>query len=116
MSCNSASVKRSPSRPDVSIAVCIPRALQRRKICVTNFRCTIGSPPESVIPPPLSLSTLVYLPICRIACETGTGWPFRLCQVSGLWQNWQRRRQPVRKPTKRKPGPSTVLPTSYECT
>ena len=96
--------------------VCSPSSLQRRKIRVTNGRCTIGSPPESVMPPLLILSTCAYLPICRIARETVTGWPLYLCQVSGLWQYWQRSRQPVRKATKRMPGPSTVLPTSYECT
>ena len=115
MSCNSWSLNRSPSRPAVSIAVCSPSALQRRKICVTNAFCTIGSPPESVTPP-LILRTLAYLPIWRIARETGTGWPLCLCQVSGLWQNLQRSGQPVRNATKRMPGPSTVVPTSYECT
>ena len=68
------------------------------------------------MPPLLILSTCAYLPICCIARDTVTGWPLCLCQVSGLWQYWQRSRQPVRKPTKRRPGPSTVLPTSYECT
>jgi hypothetical protein len=81
-----------------------------------NGRCTIGSPPDRVIPPLLIFSTLAYLPIVVIAFETVTGWPLRLCQVSGLWQYWQRSRQPVRKATKRRPGPSTVLPTSYEWT
>ena len=47
-----------------------------------------------------------------MARETVTGWPLCLCQVSGLWQYWQRNRQPVRKATNRNPGPSTVLPTS----
>ena len=68
------------------------------------------------MPPPLIFSTFAYLPITSIARATVTGWPLRLCQVSGLWQYWQRSRQPLRKATKRRPGPSTVLPTSYECT
>ena len=96
--------------------VCSPSSLQRRKIRSTNGFCTIGSPPDSVMPPLLILSTCAYLPICCIARDTVTGRPLCLCQVSGLWQYWQRSRQPVRKPTKRRPGPSTVLPTSYECT
>ena len=117
MSIRSSSVSRSPSRPDVSMQVCRPSSLQRRKIRVTNGRCTIGSPPEIVMPPLLIFSTLrvlADLPASR--ATTVTGWPLCLCQVSGLWQYWQRSRQPVRKATKRMPGPSTVLPTSYECT
>ena len=53
--------------------VCRPSSLQRRKIRVANGRCTIGSPPDSVMPPLLILSTWAYLPICCIARETVTG-------------------------------------------
>ena len=97
----------------MSRQVCRPSSLQRRKIRVTNGRCTIGSPPDSVMPPLLILSTLrVLADLLHRLRDTVTGWPLRLCQVSGLWQYWQRSRQPVRKATKRRPGPSTVLPTS----
>ncbi len=34
--------------------------------------------------------------------------PSFTCQVSGLWQYWQRKWHPVRKPTNRMPGPSSV--------
>ena len=64
------------------------------------------------MPPLLILSTCAYLPICCIARDTLNGLPLRLCQVSGLWQYWHRSKQPVRKATNRKPGPSTVLPSS----
>ncbi len=91
MSISSESVNVSPSRPDVSMQVCRPSSLQRRKIRTTNGRCSIGSPPESVTPPLLILSTCAYLPICCIARDTVTGWPLYLCHVSGLWQYWQRK-------------------------
>ena len=84
MSIKSWSVILSPRRPEVSMHVCSPSSLQRRKIRVTNGRCSIGSPPEIVMPPLAILSTCAYLPICRIARETVTGWPLYLCQVSGL--------------------------------
>ena len=90
--------------------------LQRRKMRVANSVCTIGSPPESVMPPLLILSTWACLPITCIAWATLNGLPFRLCQVSGLWQYWHRSRQPVRNATNRRPGPSTVLPSWAEWT
>ena len=84
MSISSWSVKRSPSRPDVSMQVWSPSSLQRRKMRSANGFCTIGSPPDRVMPPLLILSTCTYLPICCIARDTVTGRPLCLCQVSGL--------------------------------
>ena len=66
----SRSVIFSPRRPAVSRQVCSPSSLQRRKIRAMNGRCTIGSPPDRVIPPLLIFSTLAYLPIVVIARDT----------------------------------------------
>ena len=38
--------------------------------------------------------------------------PSLRCQVSGLWQYWQRRKQPDMNSINRTPGPSTVEPVS----
>ena len=42
-------------------------------------------------------------------------WPPWACQVSGLWQYWQRSAQPCKNTTVRIPGPSTVPMDSIEC-
>ena len=48
----------------------------------------------------------------RTACASSTRVPSLRCQVSGLWQYWQRSRQPDMKSVMRTPGPSTVEPVS----
>ena len=51
-------------------------------------------------------------PSRRMACASSIRVPSFRCQVSGLWQNWHRRKQPDMKSMSRTPGPSTVEPVS----
>ena len=47
-----------------------------------------------------------------MACDRSIRVPSFSFQVSGLWQYWQRRKQPDMNSISRTPGPSTVDPVS----
>ena len=86
--------------------VCSPSSLQRRKMRVDerplHHRLAAGER-DAALADLEHLRVLADLP--HRARRRVTGWPLCLCQVSGLWQYWQRSRQPVRKSDEADAGP-----------
>src|SRR5215471_16425765 len=97
------------------MAVWMPMSLAAANSLAAKRVCASGSPPDSVNPPFITLRPLAYLPSSSTARPIGTGIPFLIVQVSGLWQNLQRNMHSAIHATRRMPGPSTAEPVVKEC-
>lgn len=87
MSARAGSLRREPRNPEVSRLRCASRC-PAKNLGRESIRLT-GSPPEIFRPPQEISIGHTYFPVSFMTRSIVYCRPFRLCQVSGLWQNWR---------------------------